>query len=824
MDSGVDGNVVLINEESVNPDLSSSTGESQNVFSLAAVDAGSLARDIHNSVAQLYVVLLGRAPEGAGLDFWGGILANGTGVQEVCSYFGVCPEVADPFRGMTSAQQVNQFYLNAFDRSADAEGLRYWGGLIDNGIPFYEVARMLANAAFTGTEGVGAADIATIRSKVERATNFALHSQSNDMDSARAAVGPLTPEVGAPVQTDTSAQGSDSQSPVGVIAGPVTPGPVTPGPVTPGPVTPEPAPVPTLTYSSSTFVESAANNGTISSSIAITLAGDTFATNITDKVLAANVPEGLTASFARTSNTIVTATLTGAASPSASVHDINNLSFTFLDGAFETTAIASNVVNYTKTSLVVDFVDGTSTDEGGGSGSGNGGSGGSGGGSNDNGDLYGDQYVLLRDLDATDGRGNGEAVLDANGQQILVGTNGAPIYYVLNADGDYEIPADLLAFTQTVELERANVVRAPESVLNHSLTEALSKIDAATVITTDAAGRIVCDGATIDSPLENLALYKYLMTADGQTNWNDVADNWPDKFKALAGDDILNPDWSPASLLGAVFSKESTVLVDAVLYENTMLGVNTVTQVDGEPHVDYFNFNNGNIEAFNYDRESHYADVWLQWYEDTDGDLNNLELVQRSLMDAVFNGENWSDEYIKVSEDSAAFVSAAATSSGMNDFSQSVDDSRAVINFMHESYGAVQIQAPVEPAQATIASDQVPADAPQSSVENLPSDTPDAIAGLTPSQDTSAPTAELPTQVDALVQTPASDAEDLVSSLEESDEAEDTVHLASVLTPTDYAVESASACCRCSSSQEPTPALMASNYVEVLMPVAEVVM
>ncbi|MFY9138158.1 DUF4214 domain-containing protein [Zwartia sp.] len=809
MDYSYEGNVELLSEESVNSDSSSRTGLSQIDFPSVAVNADSFSRDIHSSVAQLYIVMLGRAPEKAGLNIWSGELANGADIQDVCSYFAACSEVSDTFRGMTSAQQVNMFYLNAFDRSADSEGLKYWGGLIDDGIPFYEVARMLTEAAFNGSGGVDAADTGAIRSKVERATNFALHSQNDDIDSARDAVRPSTPDVGAPVQTDPA-----PQLPVNV-----TPGPSDPGPVNPGPVTPEPPPVPTLTYSSGTFVESTANNGTIGSSIVITLAGDTFSTNVANKILVANVPEGLVASFTLASNTILTATLTGTASPSASVHDINNLSFTFLDGAFETTPNASTVVNYTKTSLVVDFIDGTSTDEGGGSGgsggSGNGGGGGGGGGgSNDNGDLYGDQYVLLRDLDATDGFGNGEAVLDANGQQILVGTNGAPIYYVLNADGDYEIPADLLAFTQTVELERANVVRAPESVLNHALTEALSKIDAATSITTDPAGRIMCDGATIDSPLENLALYKYLMTADGQTNWNDVVDNWPDKFKALAGDDALNPDWSPASLLGAVFSKESTVLVDAVLYENTMLGVNTVTQVDGEPHVDYFNFNNGSSEAFNYDRESHFADVWFQWYEDTDGDLNNLELVQKSLMDAVFNGENWSDEYIAVSEDGAAFEPVAATSSGMNDFSQSVDDSRAVINFMHESFGAVQIQAPVSSAFAS-------ADAFLTSVESSQALIFDEIDSMTPSQELSTPTTDSPAQGYALVQTPTSDVEELFS-LEEPDEAEDAIQLDAVLTDSDYVFEHTSGCSGGSSTQESHLSAMASHYVEVPLPVAEV--
>lgn len=157
---------------------------------------------------------------------------------------------------------------------------------------------------------------------------------------------------------------------------------------------------------------------------------------------------------------------------------------------------------------------------GGGGGDGEGGGGGTGGGKppgagSKKGDLYGDQYILLRDVDPSDGGGSGEPVLDANGQPILVGSDGSLIYFEANTDGDYEIPATSLPYVQEVELERANVARAPDKVMEKSLVEALEKIETASIVSVDPAGRIVCDGVTIDSPLENLALYKYLMTAGG---------------------------------------------------------------------------------------------------------------------------------------------------------------------------------------------------------------------------------------------------------------------------------------------------------------------
>lgn len=109
---------------------------------------------------------------------------------------------------------------------------------------------------------------------------------------------------------------------------------------------------------------------------------------------------------------------------------------------------------------------------GGGGGGGEGGGGGMGGGKppgagTKKGDLFGDQYILLRDIDPTDGGGSGEPVLDENGQFILVGSNGSLIYFEQNIDGDYEIPADALPFVQEVELERANVARAPDKVMEN---------------------------------------------------------------------------------------------------------------------------------------------------------------------------------------------------------------------------------------------------------------------------------------------------------------------------------------------------------------------
>ena len=297
------------------------------------------------------------------------------------------------------------------------------------------------------------------------------------------------------------------------------------------------------------------------------------------------------------------------------------------------------------------------------------------------GDLYGDQYVLLRDVSPNDGGGNGEPLLDANNQQILVGSDGSLIYFELDPlTGEYEIPADKIDLVQEVELGRANVARAPDSVMERALNDALTKIGTATVVGADAAGRITADGVAIDSPLENLALYKYLMTAGGEQAWPAVMDHWPESIAGLE-------NWDPSSLLGAAFDKTIPISLDAVLYQNTTLGVNTVSGST----VTYFGFTENNAETYDYSREARWGDTYIQWYANLDADPE-LELVPpTSVYDAVFGGVEWEDEYLQPDG-----TVGPATSSGVNDFAQAVDDARAVINFMHESLGAIEVSPPTE--------------------------------------------------------------------------------------------------------------------------------
>ena len=98
-----------------------------------------------------------------------------------------------------------------------------------------------------------------------------------------------------------------------------------------------------LTYAG-TFTEAALNDGSVDGSITATLDNDTFnGTNggVLDMtaVTATNVPPGLTAVFTRTSETIVTLTLSGTAD--AHVTDVSDLTITFNGAAFASGDVAT---------------------------------------------------------------------------------------------------------------------------------------------------------------------------------------------------------------------------------------------------------------------------------------------------------------------------------------------------------------------------------------------------------------------------------------------------------------------------------------------------
>jgi len=261
------------------------------------------------------------------------------------------------------------------------------------------------------------------------------------------------------------------------------------------------------------------------------------------------------------------------------------------------------------------------------------------------GDLFGDMVVLLRDANGVPILKDGLVqviayVYDATGALVPL-KDGSGNLVVIPYVGD-ELATTVTIGTTTydvygaeVELGRLSVGRAPTKVLDHSLAEALTKLTSGTV-TLDATGRLVVNGVTIDSPLENLALYDAYMTG-----------TLPSTLTLPAG-------FNPASLLAAAADKYGTVTVDTVIYMNSILGINTTTK--------YYDFS-----TYSYDRYTTWKDVTANVLVLKDG-VYVPTLV--NVYDAVFSSTNWTDP---------------TAVGGADDFATATNDFVQVIEFIHDN-------------------------------------------------------------------------------------------------------------------------------------------
>jgi hypothetical protein len=239
----------------------------------------------------------------------------------------------------------------------------------------------------------------------------------------------------------------------------------------------------------------------------------------------------------------------------------------------------------------------------------------------------------------------------------------------LDADGN-PIPLDEEghaideSLTVEVDLGRLNVARAPEKVLDHSLVEALSKLASATEVTLDPSGRLVADGVTIDSPLENLALFKAIvstpavdgiitLTATGSVDGQDVTYSF-----AISADQA---GLVAAAAIAAASDKTGTLTPDEVMYIADFFGLGSELSTF--------------VSAWNYERDDIYTDdvtVWILEGVDTDGDgvFDVYYPVQVVIRDVVeFN----------------TVTPIVDDGNGIDTFTQAADDSVQVLEYVHDN-------------------------------------------------------------------------------------------------------------------------------------------
>ena len=241
------------------------------------------------------------------------------------------------------------------------------------------------------------------------------------------------------------------------------------------------------------------------------------------------------------------------------------------------------------------------------------------------GDDYGDLIVVVRDPVT------GAPVLVDGEYQVCVTPDCSQV--VLTVDG--EVPEGVTPIE--VDFGRASVARAPDRVIDHSLDEVLDRLATATTVTTDEAGRLVIDGATVDSPLENLAMYIALMTSDPKLT--------PEILAKLPGD-VLD---LAASMLAGGADKTGTISLDFLVYENVIMGV-----VDSGEFYDF--------SSFAYDRSDY--DVSYDYFYTVDG-INVLS--------ATVNLQ----DYLEATQPTVDGLSGASL------FAVAADDSLEAIELIH---------------------------------------------------------------------------------------------------------------------------------------------
>ena len=301
-------------------------------------------------------------------------------------------------------------------------------------------------------------------------------------------------------------------------------------------------------------------------------------------------------------------------------------------------------------------------------GNGPGGPGGGGGGGDipDTGELFGDLYVILRDVNGVpirDEYGCIQPISNTDGSTTL--PDGAEVtayayepftlgtYY--DSEGvliECELTEDMTAWVQAVDFGRLNLGRAPEGVIAHAFDEAVNKLNAAVALDIDPAGRIMytldnITWSTIDAPAENLALYiKMMIDGDWVTiNTDPIVKGGKPEGKGPPEGDGPSTEPRPvlncfegevdsplhtnldtlgftnlcheesitanltnkelllaASLLAGAADKSGKITLDKVAYINSIYGINQAGTIIANGN-SYFDFS-----GFNYIRKLAYLD------------------------------------------------------------------------------------------------------------------------------------------------------------------------------------------------------------------------
>jgi len=297
------------------------------------------------------------------------------------------------------------------------------------------------------------------------------------------------------------------------------------------------------------------------------------------------------------------------------------------------------------------------------------------------GTLYGDLYVIVRDLNGApvpyswvwseDGTTPLYPVEDSHGfsQPVAHDPSGvlpAEFLGLVPLDAEGLVPDVYAVYTQPVEFGRLSLARAPSDVIDKAYAEALTAINTCDSIGLDPAGRLLLTtGGTskaIDSPRECLALYRELMRngyLSGLTR--DAAFMGPLAYlrEQGGGSEMTTADLDRAAcLLAGAGDKSASISLDEVIYINNFLGINDTTAGT------YFPFT-----GMGYTYRRAYGGV------------------EAALLQGPVSGSHavmfYVDEHVNIMDKVFGNQGYESMGAGAREFAHAADDSLHVINYIH---------------------------------------------------------------------------------------------------------------------------------------------
>lgn len=254
------------------------------------------------SLTRLYQSSFNRMPDYGGLMYWNGIYGRGVSLNDIAKIFHASPEFKSLYGTDTSnAQYVRILYQNVLGRLPDPGGEAFWLTMLNRSMDRGEVLNSFAQSKELKDKMVD---------QVKVVTAYALLSKR------------------VPTSAEISSAGTRLDDMLVSALRSSTPG---------------------ITWSSYSFVEGNANDGSFTSTLSIRISGDTFK-GVVGATLGSvsNVPAGLTASLTKINDTEARLALTGKATAHAATNSITNLTVTFTgsdtnSGATPPGAITSNI-------------------------------------------------------------------------------------------------------------------------------------------------------------------------------------------------------------------------------------------------------------------------------------------------------------------------------------------------------------------------------------------------------------------------------------------------------------------------------------------------